>query len=257
MEENKRKAISNKVRFEVFKRDSFRCQYCGKSSPDVVLEVDHIQPVSKGGTNDMLNLVTSCWECNSGKSNRLLSDDAEVEKQKRMLDELNERRLQLEMMMDWRNGLSEIDETKVEIAHEQWKDSTLYSLNDAGLKVLRKLVKKYDFNILLDCMEAATEQYLRYEKGKVTQDSAEKAWIMIERIIKNKMNPMPDHMKELYYARGILRQRLSYVDDVKAIRILKAAHEFGYTTEELKNFCLDVKNWTEFRRYFEEKGVEW
>ena len=41
----KRKGISKKTRFDVFKRDSFTCQYCGKSAPDVVLQVDHINPV--------------------------------------------------------------------------------------------------------------------------------------------------------------------------------------------------------------------
>ncbi len=53
----KRKAISKKVRFEVFKRDSFTCQYCGAKAPDVVLNCDHIEPVSKGGTNKLLNLI--------------------------------------------------------------------------------------------------------------------------------------------------------------------------------------------------------
>ena len=66
----KRKNLSKSVRFEVFKRDSFTCQYCGKSAPDVVLEVDHIIPVSKGGDNDISNLITSCFECNRGKSNK-------------------------------------------------------------------------------------------------------------------------------------------------------------------------------------------
>lgn len=41
--EGKRIAISKRVRFDVFKRDSFKCQYCGKSAPDVILEVDHIK----------------------------------------------------------------------------------------------------------------------------------------------------------------------------------------------------------------------
>ncbi|MCK4795228.1 MAG: HNH endonuclease [Desulfobacteraceae bacterium] len=49
----KRKAISKKLRFEVFKRDSFTCQYCGRKSPDVLLEIDHIKPVSKEGKNDI------------------------------------------------------------------------------------------------------------------------------------------------------------------------------------------------------------
>ena len=66
----KRKNLSKSVRFEVFKRDSFKCQYCGKSAPDVVLEVDHIIPVSKGGDNDISNLITACFDCNRGKRDK-------------------------------------------------------------------------------------------------------------------------------------------------------------------------------------------
>lgn len=61
-------AVSVRTRFEVFKRDEFTCQYCGRRSPDVVLEVDHIMPVAIGGTDDPMNLQTSCWDCNRGKS---------------------------------------------------------------------------------------------------------------------------------------------------------------------------------------------
>ena len=71
----KRKSLSKSVRFEVFKRDSFKCQYCGKSAPDVVLEVDHIIPVSKGGKTVMSNLQTLCERCNIGKSNKTENDD--------------------------------------------------------------------------------------------------------------------------------------------------------------------------------------
>ena len=62
-----RKPISKRTRFEVFKRDMFSCQYCGKKSPDVVLHVDHIKPVSKGGKNTITNLITACRDCNLGK----------------------------------------------------------------------------------------------------------------------------------------------------------------------------------------------
>ena len=61
-------AISVRTRFEIYKRDGFVCQYCGRKSPDVVLEVDHIVPVCNGGSDDVINLTTSCWECNRGKS---------------------------------------------------------------------------------------------------------------------------------------------------------------------------------------------
>lgn len=64
-----RKPVSTRARFEVFKRDNFTCQYCGATPPAVVLHIDHITPVSKGGDNSKNNLVTSCDACNLGKSN--------------------------------------------------------------------------------------------------------------------------------------------------------------------------------------------
>lgn len=66
--------ISKKLRFEIFKRDGFVCQYCGGHPPDVVLHVDHIKPVVEGGTNDEHNLVTSCGPCNLGKGARSLTE---------------------------------------------------------------------------------------------------------------------------------------------------------------------------------------
>lgn len=66
-------AVSVRTRFEVFKRDNFTCRYCGRKSPEVVLEVDHITPACNGGTDDPINLATSCWECNRGKAGILLS----------------------------------------------------------------------------------------------------------------------------------------------------------------------------------------
>jgi hypothetical protein len=79
-----RKALSKKTRFEIFKRDGFTCQYCGKQPPDVTLVVDHVNPVANGGDNEILNLVTSCEECNQGKGARLLEKvpnrpDADIE----------------------------------------------------------------------------------------------------------------------------------------------------------------------------------
>jgi hypothetical protein len=65
--------VRPKTRFDVFKRDSFTCRYCGRTSPDVVLEVDHIVPVCEGGSDDEINLATSCWECNRGKTGEPLT----------------------------------------------------------------------------------------------------------------------------------------------------------------------------------------
>lgn len=60
--------LSRRTRFEIFKRDLFTCQYCGATPPQVLLEVDHIEPIALGGTNDSDNLVTACEPCNRGKA---------------------------------------------------------------------------------------------------------------------------------------------------------------------------------------------
>lgn len=62
------RSMGKKKRFDVFRRDQFICQYCGRRPPAVVLEVDHIKPVSEGGSNDDHNLITSCFDCNRGKA---------------------------------------------------------------------------------------------------------------------------------------------------------------------------------------------
>lgn len=63
-----RKPLSKRLRFEVFKRDGFRCVYCGATPIQKTLHVDHVDPVAKGGSNDPSNLVTACGDCNMGKS---------------------------------------------------------------------------------------------------------------------------------------------------------------------------------------------
>jgi len=63
-----------KLRFEIFERDNFTCQYCGRKAPNVVLNIDHIYPKSKGGLNKKNNYRTSCSECNIGKRDSILNE---------------------------------------------------------------------------------------------------------------------------------------------------------------------------------------
>jgi 5-methylcytosine-specific restriction endonuclease McrA len=64
----KRKTIKPSLRFEILKRNDYRCQMCGVTVKDgATLEIDHIFPVSKGGTNEPDNLQVLCRDCNAGK----------------------------------------------------------------------------------------------------------------------------------------------------------------------------------------------
>lgn len=69
----RRTPISSKLRFEIFIRDDYKCQYCGRTISDgIKLEIDHKIPIAEGGTDNYDNLITSCNECNSGKSNKII-----------------------------------------------------------------------------------------------------------------------------------------------------------------------------------------
>lgn len=88
-------AVRPKDRFEVFKRDGFTCQYCGRKAPDVVLEVDHIVPQCEDGSDGLENLVTSCWDCNRGKAGRPLGKQLPVRDLKEQAELIHEREAQL------------------------------------------------------------------------------------------------------------------------------------------------------------------
>jgi hypothetical protein len=59
---------SDAVKLRVLKRDRFTCVYCGVAGTEAELEVDHVHPVSKGGSHHIGNLVTACRSCNQKKS---------------------------------------------------------------------------------------------------------------------------------------------------------------------------------------------
>lgn len=65
-----RKSLSDSERNYIHHRDNYKCVYCGEPSQ----HVDHVIPVSKGGTNDLDNLVAACSTCNLAKSDKLLSE---------------------------------------------------------------------------------------------------------------------------------------------------------------------------------------
>jgi hypothetical protein len=157
--------LSKELRFEVFKRDAFTCQYCGNKAPDVILNCDHVRPVADGGTNDILNLITSCFDCNSGKGARTLSDQTVITKQMDQLAELQARREQIEMLIDWRTGLEKLKEDTTDKVAEHWSNTVegRASLTKSGRDKVRKLVKDYGLDLVLQAMPEALDTYGRRE----------------------------------------------------------------------------------------------
>ena len=70
-----RTLMTKKLREYIKKRDNFTCCNCGNSTyvePNLLLEIDHIIPVSKGGMTTEENLQTLCWKCNRAKSDKIV-----------------------------------------------------------------------------------------------------------------------------------------------------------------------------------------
>lgn len=64
-------AVSKRLRYEILRRDNHACRYCGATAPQVKLNVDHVIPTSLGGSDAPTNLVTSCADCNAGKTSSM------------------------------------------------------------------------------------------------------------------------------------------------------------------------------------------
>lgn len=89
----KRKALSKRLRFRIFARDGFKCRYCGVSSAQAVLVIDHVIPVAEGGIDDEANLITACEPCNQGKAAKRIEQFMPTEDDRlRLAQERNEQR---------------------------------------------------------------------------------------------------------------------------------------------------------------------
>lgn len=71
-----RNLMTKKLREFIKSRDNFTCCNCGNSThkePNLLLEIDHIIPVAKGGQTVKENLQTLCWKCNRAKSDKIIA----------------------------------------------------------------------------------------------------------------------------------------------------------------------------------------
>ena len=250
------KSLSKRLRFEVFKRDSFRCQYCGATAPEIVLHVDHIDPRAKGGDDDITNLITSCLPCNLGKGACALDDNATVLKTRSQLEELQERREQLEMMMQWREGLRDLSLEAIDRMSDYWQGlAPGFVPSETGRRNLRKWMRRYSVDEVIQAMDIAADQYLAFcQPNQVTAESWELAFSKIPAICRvNRDTAENPELKELFYIRGIVRNRCkNYFDGGDCIERLKAAHNLGVPIQELRRVAVQISYYQEFTEMLDD-----
>jgi hypothetical protein len=174
-----RVSVSKKTRFDVFKRDQFQCAYCGvHPSETVLLEVDHIHPVAEGGTNDIDNLVTACWDCNRGKGAGLLSSVPQSIEDKSAL--VAEREAQIRAYYEILDAKKERKDT------ELWTVAELYmqrfgdeDIQRSRLSSIRMFLERLDYHEVLEAMEIACDK--KYSKGPAFSYFCGICWNKIKR----------------------------------------------------------------------------
>ena len=70
----KRKSLEPHIKQSVYRRDNGKCAYCGRHRNIKYMTIDHIIPISKGGTDDMSNLQCTCKACNNLKEDMFPSE---------------------------------------------------------------------------------------------------------------------------------------------------------------------------------------
>jgi CRISPR/Cas system Type II protein with McrA/HNH and RuvC-like nuclease domain len=189
--------ITNKQRFEVFKKYNFTCQYCGRRTPEVILEIDHVIPKSKSGTDDIDNLIASCFECNRGKSSTML-DHVLIEKDihsETIL--LAEREMQLAEYNYLRERIRKREDQEIAMLREHFSNQFNYPgyAEDEFSNIttiVRDALKVMSYVDIMDLIDYSIERTSQDTRGEYHNTAACKYLIGILRNkIKQKKNPTP------------------------------------------------------------------
>lgn len=137
---------SKKLRFSIFKRDNFTCQYCGKAPPNAILEVDHVVSRKDGGGDEEINLITACFTCNRGKGKRSVGvDKLRKGGLKKEIEILKEEKDQLVAYYDFLKQRNKYEKQKLNVFQAAWKEASgdSNSLTESGLKSIIRLTENY------------------------------------------------------------------------------------------------------------------
>lgn len=127
-----------------------------------------------------------------------------------------------------------------------------YSITENGIQRIKLLLKYYSCNEIIEAMDISAATYLDYiSKDEVTEESWETAYTKIgniARVVREKESK--PELKDLFYIRGILRNRIRGFNDYnnsEAIYLLKEAYNKNISIDELKLVALRVDDMYDFR----------
>lgn len=169
-QKKKRKGIGNSLRFKILTRDGFVCRYCGRGAKDnITLEVDHIVSVKEGGDNEEINLITSCFECNRGKSKKSLSVSpldvsAIVDEREKKITSYIEYKAKIERYYEQKKVLSQ-DTVKLYI-NETLNEKLGFTLKDEPMKKFSKLVGSLCSNQFYEAIDITLKREIKDQEAQ-------------------------------------------------------------------------------------------
>jgi len=152
-----RRPLSKKVRFDVFKRDVFTCQYCGQRPPAVVLEIDHIVALANGGADTDDNLMTACFDCNRGKgAGSLQCIPLDVQRKAELIAERAAQVAAYDRLLRREKKKREAAIDRVNAIYEATFDG--WFLSDSGRRSVRTFLEKLPPSEVEDAMQKACDR---------------------------------------------------------------------------------------------------
>ena len=156
-------SVSTRLRFEILKRDGFRCHYCGATAMSAPLHVDHVLATSRGGTDDPGNLITSCQDCNLGKSNIDLEDVRATGADEQAVERALEHADQVRAYLD---AQREVDRARHEVlayVADIWVKRVSSHWTENAEAHLRAAIRKHHLDHVVEAVEAVARKRINYE----------------------------------------------------------------------------------------------
>ena len=249
-----RKILSKNMRFEVFKRDKFTCQYCGKKAPDVILNVVRIKDIAQGGSNNILNFATICVDCCNGLGNGSPNDETRC----REIELQQAQREQLKFLLEWKTALAKAEEFAVaEIITYINSKISPFSLSEQGAADIKNLCQKFSHKQIIEAIDGASKKYIRYDLNGINKDSIE---LFIDKIGGFVVyQSLPLLQQKIVYIKGIAKRRFAYWSEKQGKSFIKtyieALRDQNWSEDEIiEDLDTEVipmtqkaRTWTEWR----------
>jgi len=173
------------------------------------------------------------------------------------LAELQTRREQIEMLIEWREGLANLEDDVVAKLAMRWGSlcEGAVTLTPTGMDHLRRFIKQHGIELVMQAMQESLLTYGRREGDdhQYTKESLDTAFGAIGRVAKvlsqSKTKP---YLKRLFYIRGILRNRLDYINEYMLMDLMEDAVAHGIDLDWMESFAKRASSWTQFKNSIED-----